>query len=427
MENYRDLLIALYNEHAPENLGTVDYYLEKYKGKEKQYYITQKAKYANKKTVTDSKKILVDAMARIAEKKAAQAKALAASMADVKVPDEPKSQEQIVVNPTPPPVVEPIVPAIEEVAAMIEPEPVAQPEGTIRKEPEMVMIPEEPVIPHREELLPIEEPVHPFQTRIDEPKHIIKEEIPKWESPKPKEPELSSVPPFIPPAKPMTPQPKGKIEKKSPNIFWYFGGAALVILLVAAVIYYFHFAGVNEKKQEQAHVETTIIEQPVTITETVVVTPQVSDSGNQAVMTTPTESTSATTETMADPVTPVVEKKIEEPVVEKQVVEPKQTTPVTTTQPTADRLYNSDITRPAYFVGCFSVETEQLAQKKVEELKKLGLAGHYYWQPELDPAGKAFFKVVVGPFATQREAYPSLTKTQEHINFDAYILPLKIE
>lgn len=55
MENYKELLIELYREYAPEKIDQIDFYLERYKGKEKQFYITQKAKYSNKKSVKDSK------------------------------------------------------------------------------------------------------------------------------------------------------------------------------------------------------------------------------------------------------------------------------------------------------------------------------------------------------------------------------------
>jgi len=69
MENYKELLIELYKKHAPEKLDQIDFYLDRYKGKEKQFYITQKAKYANTRSVTDSKKILEKAMERIAQQK----------------------------------------------------------------------------------------------------------------------------------------------------------------------------------------------------------------------------------------------------------------------------------------------------------------------------------------------------------------------
>lgn len=455
MENYRDLLIALYTEHAPENLATVDYYLEKYQGKEKQYYITQKAKYANKKSVTDSKKILEGAMARIAEKKAAQAKALAESMADVKVPEEkPVIAEQVIEKPVEKPVVEVISPAPVEVVEEIMPE-IKSPEpdhvvhGFVRPpiDEEPVAAPQEIEIETEKTEIQEEEPIMDASST---PQFFMEKEDPKdgffYETkienepvaPKPEPVEQSK--PQIPPIAPVETNPfapaKGKLQKKEPTIFWYFGGAALVILLVAAAIYHFHFSNIGntQKEAEQVHVETIVVEEPSTTTETVVVDATVNDTTKVAgemssqtttTTTTSTEVTIAETSTSVTTTPAVVEeKKAEEPVVEKPAVEtaPKSTV---TSQPTADRLYNSDVTRPAYFVGCFSVETEELAQKKVEEIKKLGLAGHYYWQPELDPSGKAFFKVVVGPFATQREAYPSLTKVQEHINFDAYILPLK--
>ena len=65
MEDYTKLLAELYSEFDPERVKQIGYFLEKYKGKEKQFYISQKAKYKDKKPISDSKKIIEEALARI--------------------------------------------------------------------------------------------------------------------------------------------------------------------------------------------------------------------------------------------------------------------------------------------------------------------------------------------------------------------------
>ena len=65
MEDYKKLLTDLYTINDPERVKQIDYFLERYKGKEKQFYISQKAKYKSKKPISDSKKIIEEALARI--------------------------------------------------------------------------------------------------------------------------------------------------------------------------------------------------------------------------------------------------------------------------------------------------------------------------------------------------------------------------
>ena len=72
MENVKAQLQTLYKAHAPDKIDQIDSLLEKYKGKEKQFFVSEKAKYTKKKSVTDSKKILAEAMARIAAQKKAK-------------------------------------------------------------------------------------------------------------------------------------------------------------------------------------------------------------------------------------------------------------------------------------------------------------------------------------------------------------------
>jgi hypothetical protein len=65
MEDYKKLLTDLYSIHDPERVKQIDYFLEKYKGKEKQFYTRQKENYENKKPVSESKKIIEEALERI--------------------------------------------------------------------------------------------------------------------------------------------------------------------------------------------------------------------------------------------------------------------------------------------------------------------------------------------------------------------------
>lgn len=89
MENFKELLTTLYKEHAPDRIDQIDYYLEKYKGKESQFYVSEKAKYSKKRSVTDSKKILEEAMARIASQNSKKA-------SKEKIETKPSKKEPIV-------------------------------------------------------------------------------------------------------------------------------------------------------------------------------------------------------------------------------------------------------------------------------------------------------------------------------------------
>jgi len=112
------------------------------------------------------------------------------------------------------------------------------------------------------------------------------------------------------------------------------------------------------------------------------------------------------------------------PVKKAQVVKkkPKAAPQKESVHPTAERLYANDIPSNSIFVSCFAVTKEAYAQKKVAALKSANLEAHYYWIPDIDSRGNTFFKIVVGPFSSINEANPSLTKVQEHFNFDAYII-----
>lgn len=417
MENYKQLLSDLYQEHAPEKIDQIDYYLEKYKGKEKQFYITQKAKYANKKSVTDSKKILADAMARINKKKEdASSKSISK--------DAPKEKDPIKIKET-------------KVEKVVDVEEKTEPKKEIKPEQKEAPITKEEPVKKEDKEEPVKEKdvvnppiikretknqkvvVEPIPNEDKNPDLILSkkeeslvddkkaQEIKDQKEDSKKAAESPSVT-YWKKEKEKLKEEKEKLnseseesDKKSLHIVWILGIVAILILVIAFAVYFFMYSESSNPKEESVNIqkveiqETTLSDESEDETETV-------NSGENT------------------------EKQLE--AVEAA---PKQTTPVKTeptpkkvsqTQPTAERIYNNDINRPAIFIGCFAVKSESLAQKKVKSLTELGLKGHYYWIPDIDPKGNAYFKVVVGPFNSLTEAYPSLTKTQERVNFDAYIL-----
>lgn len=351
MENYKELLSALYKEHAPEKLDQIDFYLDKYKGKEKQFYIAQKAKYANKKSVKDSKKILEEAMARIHKDK------------QKPLEDKPKKTE------------------IKKKKTSIKSEKEAP-----KKEGSNRVIAPIPVVTVSTDKEPVKEKIHP---------PIIKE---KAENIEPKEEAAKTVaPPKIKQEEKMITDgivrdpykrhndsniATEKEEEKKRAPFMWILYLIIFFILVAFIVYLFSY--------------------PISFFESRTADVQKSEQVNKV--------------------------KPKETNVEAQAVlheDKKKEDSDVSKAPIKDRLYASDIDGTVIFVACFAEKKEELAQKKVDQLKEFGLKGHYYWIPDMDPSGNAFFKIVVGPFNTHKEAYPSLTKVQERINFDAYILVVK--
>ncbi len=416
MENYKELLSALYKEHAPEKLDQIDFYLDRYKGKEKQFYITQKAKYANKKSVKDSKKILEEAMARINKRKE-EAKAV---LQEEKEKEEKKNITSVELKkeePKPAPqktVEKKVVPSIEKVIPKEEIKKEAKP---IEKKP--VAKPVEKVIVKKEEINPpiikkvkVEEKTEIKEKKIEEPKKetppvvFTSAEQKRMEDLKAKKSDFAASRKSL-----HEEQVKEEDERKKKRlpVFWYFGIAAVVLIALAIFIYFSYFHN-STPEQEPIHVQKVVVEKKAVNTD-----------DSKTAKTDQKESQAKESDTKKEDPKPVVEKKQEQAPVKKQE-EPKPVKKKQTIKSTADRIYASDINRPAIFVGCYAVKQENLAQKKVEQLKALNLDAHYYWIPDMDANGNNFFKVVVGPFNSVQEAYPSLTKVQERINFDAYII-----
>ena len=335
MENYQELLKELYQKYDPEKIDQIDFYLEKYKGKEKQFYITQKAKYEQKKSVTDSKKILAEAMARIAKEK--KEKKLDEPQKEVKTPKPKKT-------------------VIKEVPKT----------KTIQKKEEKKVVPPPPP----KEKKPLTPPIS---------KPVINKEAEKRKI----ERSIITVHP--------TPIEKEKKEKKKRGAFWYFIWVILLLVIVFLLIYFLGYRQndtsppVEDIKKEKIEKPTEAKQEKTTIIDSVALNK--------------TE-TPATTQN-------------EEPIQE------------TTPSVSPDRLYANDIQKPLVFVSCFAVKKENKAQIYVAQLQGLNLEAHYYWIPDIDAQGNSYFKVVVGPFSNVKSAQNALTKVQEQVNLDAYILTIK--
>lgn len=437
MENYKELLSALYKEHAPDKLDQIDFYLDRYKGKEKQFYITQKAKYAKKRSVTDSKKILEEAMARI---RAQKEKTAASKKQETK-----KSISKPIIKTAAPKKLTVKDPVLQEKKAVEIEAKNEKPkiQDLAKKEKQAVIEEKQDVIIKKtsttlkqkkeeksEEKLNVkivdttaslnpslkksnDEPItSPLNTNREElkPKAEEKETINKTTI-SDKEKKLLE----LEEAKARLAKSRKKEDKKSFTI-WYVGAIALLVLIVASVVYFTKFYN-NENQSKE----------PVRIQKVVVENKKISTDQNEA----PEETTKEEKATVKE-IAPVVKEepqkeiapvKKEEP--KKVIVQEKPAKKQSRTQPTAERLYSKDFSHPAIFVGCFAVKSESLAQKKVAQLKEHKLKAHYYWIPDMDAGGNEYFKVVIGPFDSLSNAYPSLTKVQERINFDAYIIILQ--
>jgi len=369
MENYKELLSALYKEHAPEKLDEIDFYLDKYKGKEKQFYIAQKAKYANKKSVKDSKKILEEAMARINKEKQnkLEEKPKKAVNKEKQTDAKPVKKEAKKEDTKKETIIAPVIPKAKNKEVVVEIKDEKKHTSKKEKESKEVLIP----IVNRE----VKPKDPPKSTAIKAKKEIVLEE---------------GI--YKDPYKKQNDTAEEQEEKRRTPFMWilyliiFFTAVAFVVYLFSYPIALFESKSADHQKSEQ----TTIIKPEETNQESQLITDEAQKNND------------------SDPS-------------DANIRSDNQTS----NAPTAERLYASDIQGTVIFVACFAEKKEELAQKKVAQLKEYGLNGHYYWIPDIDPEGNTFFKIVVGPFKTHREAYPSLTKVQERINFDAYILVVK--
>jgi len=430
MENYKELLTALYKEHAPNKIDQIDFYLDRYKGKEKQFYITQKAKYTKKRSVTDSKKILEEAMARI---RAQQEKTAASKKTETKQTfpkpniktETPKKQD----------VVE--KPVFEEKETIKIKETANKPIiiDTPKKEAPIVKDDKKDVsnvdtlnktVLKKEEKLNVkivdttaslnpslkktkeETMASTLKTKEEDKGPKVEEKIDANKTTiSRKENKLAD----LEEAKARLVKSRKK-ERKKPVAIWYIGAIALFILIIAFIVYFMSFYN-NEKPEKE----------PVKIQKVVVENKKISTDQNTAPPIVEKKKEATKKKVIVEEEKEPVKEQKKEP--QKEVVREEPVKKQRKTHITAERLYSKDFSHPAVFVGCFAVKSETLAQDKVALLKEHKLKAHYYWIPDMDANGNEYFKVVIGPFSSLGEAYPSLTKVQERINFDAYILILQ--
>jgi len=473
MENYKELLTALYKEHAPEKIDQIDFYLERYKGKEKQFYITQKAKYANKKSVTDSKKILKEAMARIkktnkktdietpppstSEKPKAETtqkqttieKEQVKSNQEETQPKEAKKPEKSIEHKDAVPEKKDVKSTEKsenkEAAKISQTEASAIKNTTDNKKPDVIKDEINPPLKNKEmntpasASMPIKDSgVKKENTRIENETQLTGKTDPDIKSKdKKSQKDLDDDRARIiqdnwKKEEERIRQKQNEMmqddEKKSSGI-WYFIGISVILLLIALALWVLFFRDVDSKPEKPINVQKVKVEKsPVSNPDKTETKNKEKQENKQkennkiAQQNKPTEESGSNVkkETTAkkETIAPAKEKP-------KVTAKPQKKKQTTQTHPTADRIYAKDINKPAIFVGCFATKTENQAQKKIALLKEQGLDAHYYWIPDLNPKGNSYFKVVAGPFSSISDAYPSLTKAQERVNFDSYILTIK--
>ncbi len=324
MENYKELLIALYKEHAPEKIDQIDFYLDRYKGKEKQFYISQKAKYADKKPVTDSKKILAETMARIKEQ---------GEKAKIKKEDTNSDKKE---------------------------EPLKKVEK-VKKE-EVLAHKETTEIKKKEEKVVVEEKKEPLKA-VPIIKKPTKEATPQKPITKKKmeDPAININPPIKKEEPKDKPESEKEKKRKVPAI-WYFFWTVFILFIIAFFIWFCIFRDAHHQDEQGLNLQKAKVE------------------NNEEVE--KSDTTQSIIKKNKPNATPDLQKHNN----------------AAQTKPSAERLYNKDINKPAIFVACFAVKKESLAQNKVSQLKQYNLDAHYYWIPDIDAKGNPFFKIVVGLF-----------------------------
>lgn len=373
MEDYKKLLTDLYTIHDPDRIKQIDYFLEKYKGKEKQFYISQKAKYKNKKPVSESQKIIEEAMARIKSKSATK----------------PNVEEDIIRKP--------------EVTTGNETSPPQQTKDT-------PPVTEKEIIPEnqREDILFSEDKT--------------KQTTPFWKSQKPSETiaevekEAASLSTESAKtdawfneerksANPKPQQPSRRFYRENDKhfnqkYFLYIFGMVLLVIIFTVIIFFIFFYNPRIKQIKPDEEPKTTIEKEEPKED-------------------PKTTTIATKPSIDDKAETVSPKPIKTP---RPIVTQQKPT---TTAKSGARITKGDLLLPAYFVACYAVKTENHALKKVSDLKAKGFEASYYWIPDFVPQGNTYFKIVIGPYASRIDAMRKLTPVQERAEFDAYVLELK--
>lgn len=82
------------------------------------------------------------------------------------------------------------------------------------------------------------------------------------------------------------------------------------------------------------------------------------------------------------------------------------------------------LSKPCYVISHSSMKSEKFALKTVNKLERAGFKTGYYWIPDLGPGGNEYYKVYVGPFATEQAAIDQLYEVRKHSKL-AYIVEMK--
>jgi chemotaxis protein histidine kinase CheA len=381
MEDYKKLLTDLYTAHDPERLKQIDYFLERYKGKEKQFYISQKAKYKNKKPVSDSKKIIEEALARIKSQSDSKAKQAGKHQktdsspnveGDSRKPKEVIQEKQEEIKAVEEEKQE--VKAILESAETLSKTKVEEEKKASKISPVSQAI-QEVSIPEKEDP-EIDKAVKPIENEKVNQKETAKPEVWFSEEEKTKNFQKQNNPPH-------------KTQKTSnKKYFFYIFGIVILFIILALLLFFLFFSKPHTTKKASPKPKTTLTKK----------TPK------------------------AKPVS--TKTKIQKKTNTKKI-SPQKVQPKTTTKANAVRIRKGSIDLPAYFVACYAVKSETLALKKIAELKAKGFNACYYWIQDFDTYGNPYFKVAIGPFSNRLDAMKKLTPVQEKAEFDAYVLELK--
>lgn len=424
MEDYKKLLTDLYLIYDPERVKQIDYFLEKYKGQEKQFYIRQKENYEKKKPVSDSKKIIEEALARI--------KAKSSGTGTTKDPEKEGKTEPLT--------------------------PIKLPED--KKEFSVSDSVDEDSIHTRNAL--VEEDSEVPKSVYSSTSRSTNDDV--WFS----KTRTETIP------EPITIEPETPIHVRK-NYFLNIFGMVLLVIFLIVIVYITFFnepdkqavgvvkkpAGMTTpstsketttlsedkeetaaetKRPEKETPKSPIIEKepPASKTNTSKTIEEQKKLFDKSINPLAKTADSANDKTIQEKPSPSKIKKRSfipgtELIIKSETIAQKapelETTPLPNEKPLNNingvRINKGDLLLPVYFVACYAVKSEAYALTKVNQLKARGFDASYYWIPDFVPQGNKYFKVVIGPFATQREAMRKLTPVQERAEFDAYVLQLK--
>jgi cell division septation protein DedD len=79
---------------------------------------------------------------------------------------------------------------------------------------------------------------------------------------------------------------------------------------------------------------------------------------------------------------------------------------------------------PCFIISHSSLKNEAAAKRNTDRLAKNGFNSGYYWIPDLGPGNNEYYKVYVGPFATEQAAIDKLADVRRYSKL-AYIVELK--